>query len=62
MRRAAFESVCISISVSLLVRAQGDPEEWPLWTRRTGVCRRYPLLAASVGGYAKVICQDLMNY
>ena len=23
--------------------AQGDPEEWPLWTRRTGVCRPYPL-------------------
>ena len=25
--------VRISISVSLLVRAQGDPAEWPLWTR-----------------------------
>ena len=40
---AAFESVRISISVPLLVRAQGDPEEWPLWTRRMGVCRTYPL-------------------
>ena len=29
----AFTSVRISISVSLLVRAQGDPVEWPLWTR-----------------------------
>ena len=32
----------------------GCPEEWPLWTRRTGVSRTYPLatkqLAASVGG------------
>ena len=43
MWRAAFESARISICVSLLVRAQGDPEEWPLWTRRTGVCRTYPL-------------------
>ena len=29
----AFKSVRISISVSLLVRAQGDPAEWPLLTR-----------------------------
>ena len=29
----AFTSVRISMSVSLLVRAQGDPAEWPLWTR-----------------------------
>ena len=33
----------------------GCPEEWPLWTRRKGVCRTYPMpgykqLTASVGG------------
>ena len=55
----AFKSVRISISVSLLVRAQGDPEEWPLWTRRTGVivdripCPDTKLLVASVGGLGR---------
>ena len=28
--------------MSLLVRAQGDPEEWHLWTRRTGVSLYLP--------------------
>ena len=28
----------MSISVSGFMPAQGDPAEWPLWTRRTGVC------------------------
>ena len=37
MWQPAFKSVRNSISVSLLARAQGDPEEWPLRTRRTGV-------------------------
>ena len=42
MWHVAFESVWISISVSLLVRAQGGPAEWPLWTRRTGVSLYLP--------------------
>ena len=30
----AFKSVRMSIRVSLLVRAQRDAAEWPVWTRR----------------------------
>ena len=59
MWHVAFESVRISISVSLLVRAEGDPEEWPLWTRRTGVCQTYPLLTASVGRENSYFCRVL---
>ena len=42
MWQTATKSVRISISVPLLARAQGDPAEWPLWTRRTGVCLYLP--------------------
>ena len=48
--------------------AQGDPEEWPLWTRRTGVSPLFPLpgnvrvQSGQQEAYAKVICQDLTNY
>ena len=38
----ATKSVRNSISVSLLVRAQGEPAECPLWTRRRGVCLYLP--------------------
>ena len=39
----AVKSVRISISVSLLVRVRDEPVECLPWTRRTGVCRLYPL-------------------
>ena len=54
----AFSSVRVSISVSLLVRAQGDTEKWPLWTRRAGDSRYLPcpemyVPRAGVGGLGR---------
>ena len=39
----AISSVCISISVFGLAPTRDEPAECLPWTRRTGVCRTYPL-------------------
>ena len=57
----AFTSVGISRSVSGSMPAQGGPAECPLWTRRKGVCRLFPLLgnvdvqSGQQEAYAKVV-------
>ena len=54
----AFSSARKIISVSGFMPAQGDPEEWPLCTRRAGVCLYLPcpemhVRRAGVGGLGR---------